>query len=379
MKPARINSFVLLLTLLLLLLSSTFAWATEEDTSKKEEDKPEKKVEVIKTIKHVVVIGLDGVSNKDLTNAPNLNSLASMGTKVDNLIPIKPENFSVNMASLLTGLDPSKHGYLNQGDKLSGDTIIDIYQRSNREVLFLDGSAEGLKDLGSLSKVYKDKLTDPKQAIQELESSFPKARPYLTTLFLTIDKKNSLSGVDQEIGRLFSFFHQQGVYDYTLFVVTGIKESEGFAIYTGPGVKGGLLESNSRLVDVFPTMLRVTDGKAPDKVDGLVLWNVFTSGEGYSEQNLLQKRINELSTSQANLTQQLYLAKEAKRKAMLDKVNAEDQKGQVLTTIANKDKEIKTLKLKIGAMKLFGIMMVIGFGIGYIIEYFVLRKKFLMF
>ena len=252
MKPASINSFVLFVMLLLLLLSSTFAWATEEDTTKKEDKKPEKKVEVIKTIKHVVVIGLDGVSNRDLTTAPNLNGLASMGIKVGNLVPVKPEKFSVNMASLITGLDPSKHGYLKQGDKLSEDTLIGIYQKSNREVLFVDGTAEGLEDLGSLSKLYKDKLTNPKQAIQEVVNSFPKERPYLTTLFLTVNKKNSLKSVDQELGRLFSFFYQQGVYEYTLFVVTGVKESEGFAIYKGPGVKGGLIEANSRLVDVFP-------------------------------------------------------------------------------------------------------------------------------
>ena len=86
-----------------------------------------------------------------------------------------------------------------------------------------------------------------------------------------------------------------------------------------------------------------------------------------------------MSTSQANLTQELSFAKEEKRKALIAKGNVEEQKGKVLTTIDNKDQEIKTLNIKIGAMKLFGIIMVIGFGIGYIIEYFVLRKKFLMF
>lgn len=379
MRPP-FKKIISIILIVIFCFSATSVVYAEPEKQKESSEKEEKKPVAIKPIKHVFLIGVEGMVARDLDSSPNIAGLAAGGTKISSALGVLPARFPVAVASLLTGQEPNNHSYINKGDNFTSENLINIYQKSNRNVLFIDGTQDGLNDLGKTSKVYKSSVKTPKQGVEEIKKDFPKELPYLTTLFLSVGPgENSVRKIDQEIGQLFPFLHQQGVYEYSLFIVAGIDGKEGFFTLKGPGVKGGITIPSGRLIDAFPTIINVTDGHVPKKLDGLVLWDSLQVRGGYSELTLLQKTVNELRASQVGLNKSLNQAVEDRRLALREEKDMELEKQKVLNNLKEKDKEIKTLNLKIGAMKVVGFMMVIGFVIGYVIEFFILRKKFLMF
>jgi membrane-anchored protein YejM (alkaline phosphatase superfamily) len=207
------------------------------------------------------------------------------------------------------------------------------------------------------------------------------------------EQAKGINTVDEQIGRLLAALRANGVYDQCLIAVTGnygdidnqFKQSNRVedlmvpVIITGPGLKSGAVLPPVKITDIAPTIALLTGVQISPESNGLVLWNALRSGTGFIEENLLLKRVKDLSEENIKSFGGIYRLNEEKGLVKTEKENITLEKTIMQKTVEGKNAEIKTLKLKITFLKLVGIITVAVFGLGYAVEYYYLRKKFLMF
>lgn len=364
-----------------------------------------------KAIRHIIYITVNGLTAGRIEKAytPNINGLAAAGVKSE-AIGVLPANIQTFTASLLTGADPAVHGSMKPGQRVMTVTLPEIAVKYGR-------SAVVIAPEGSLPKDFIRK--DPNQngvAFAEVRKNsteevinraidiFSQNRPFFVGVILPgvnqdlakqgreKDISTEINTVDGQIGRLLTTLRSHGVYENSLIVVTGFSAGKGSAgsgintaellapvIMSGPGLNSGAVLPPIKVTDISPTVAMLAGLKMPPASSGLVLWNALRSGTGFHEQNLLLKRIKDLSDENINSHGQIYRLQEEKRLVRVEKESVDREKLKIQQTIKAKNGEISFLKLKINFLKALGGIIVLALGIGYIVEYFYLRKKFLMF
>jgi membrane-anchored protein YejM (alkaline phosphatase superfamily) len=202
-----------------------------------------------------------------------------------------------------------------------------------------------------------------------------------------------MNDLDSQIGRLLTALRTNGVYDQCLIAVTGnYGDSEDLfrqsgnirrlmvpVILEGPGLKSGALLPPGKVTDIVPTVAMLTGMQIPPESSGVVLWNSLKSGTGFIEENLLLKRVKDLSEENIKSIGEIYRLNEEKGLFKTERENLAREKSTMQKNEDSKNAEIKTLKTKIAFLKSLGIITVAVLGLGYVVEYYYLRKKFLMF
>ena len=61
----------------------------------------------------VILVSLDGTRPADLGALPTLSKLAQIGLRAEEMTPVFPSNTFPNHVSLVTGVQPQKHGIVN--------------------------------------------------------------------------------------------------------------------------------------------------------------------------------------------------------------------------------------------------------------------------
>lgn len=134
-----------------------------------------------------------------------------------------------------------------------------------------------------------------------------------------------------------------------------------------------------KITDIAPTTALLAGLPMSPESNGLVLWNALRTGTGFRQENLLLKRVKDLSDENVKLIGNAYRLTQEKGLVKAEKEGLSREKQQVQKTIADKDRQIGWLKLKIGTLKGLELITILVMGAGYVVEYIYLRKKFLMF
>jgi len=403
-KPIR----VLLIILLIFLMPAAGVFAAEKqgDTVKVPPKSQEQRV-----IKHIIYITVGGLSDDGIRSAftPSINGLAAGGVRTE-AIGVLPANPAAFAASLLTGASPEVHGYVEKGRHIKTSPFPEIICRWGRGAVYISGPGAVPENLfGGKSGVkyhgFKENRNDAMvdQAIAILKSERPYFMglelPGIETGLIEGGEKNktakAINGIDEQIGRFFAALRSLNIYEDSLIVVVGNYTSlqvnspkllEGGpgqmispVIMAGPGLKKGAVLPPVRLTDIAPTTALLAGIQVAPESDGMVLWNALQSGSGFLEENLLLKRIKDLSSENINLTRQIHRLTEEKSLVRLEKEKVNREKMQIQEIITAKDNRIKSLEFRYRLLSLVEIMTIIGLGAGYVIEYFYLKKKFLMF
>lgn len=372
---------------------------TSRNTDKDKPAEPEQK-----PIKHVVFVTMDNVTNDSLKKAytPNLNGLAVSGVKTS-AIGVLPANSTAYIASLLTGADPLVHGVTNEKMKLKTLSLPQVIGKYGRTSVFISkadstpaavvGNGENAVQSLQVESANNDAIID--KAIE----FFKEKQPYFIGVRLTggqgakASEAKNISAADGQIGRLLAALRVAGVYEQCLIVVTGsygdieaqFKQSGNIqnlmvpVILKGPGLKSGAVLPPAKIIDIAPTVALLTGVQMSPESSGVVLWNALRSGSGFIEENLLLKRVKDLSDENIRSIGDIYRLNEEKGLVKTEKENIAKEKSIMQETVESKDAEIRILKLKITSLKLLEAITVAVLGLGYAIEYFYLKKKFLMF
>lgn len=345
-------------------------------------------------VDQIILVIIDGLEEKVLQKgqAPNIIKLGESGIKVQDVNPALPDRSRPVVATILTGLEPARHGYIDSGDILRGDSLLDKAAAKGYKNAFFDGSGGSLETVGkNCSYRFNENFQGKDRLVMDLAiDELGKKKIYLSVIFLpqlkTIlgqygsEGKEFIEAVtdsDNQVGRLIHFLHQSGRYENSLLVLTGASGAPPLVI-KGPGVKNGVVIPAAGLVDIAPTVVKLA-GLRDGPCSGLILWDAFRPGSEQSESYLLGQRVNELSRSYNEARREIYRTQEEKISIEKGQSRMSSEKNLILKEIGRRDQQIDRLELKIKVMKYAGIALLIAFAFGYLYEYRYLKKKFLLF
>jgi hypothetical protein len=354
-----------------------------------------------KPLKHIIFIVIDGMKNGRFegANVPNLKGVLSTGIKSNEVITQTPANLNVVLRDLLF---QGHKSLLDDKEDQKVEGFIDYLKKSNKTTAFIDSNEGDIRNLVKSSDILinipqRDDSTIIKRAIEVFDNK----RPYFMGIILSdltrsikdVNGKNkinkTITDVDKEIGKLFYRLTELGLYDNTLFVITGTNgemKSDNtrndniltWSIVKGPGIKSGISSPTFRLSDILPTVKFISNGTNQGGTEGKIIWNIIKKNS-YEELYLLNKRVKDLSNEQIDHYNNLYQMYIMKKKLIVDQQRVTKEKGEIKSIINSKDNYIRRLEVKITAFKVLGVVFLVIFSIGYLIEYFILRKRFLLF
>lgn len=362
---------------------------------------PQKKI-----IRHVILVTFAGVTEKGLAQSytPNLNGIASSGIYAPGMDVLPPDT-AYHLAAILSGADAEISGFSPAARGLKADILPGIFKNYGRDAVYIAAKNSSAKNFFNASRGSVQVRTVAGRDSDVMDAAleqFEKHRPYFMGVVLSGAQKTSGTGdkyhkaiaeADGQLGRLLLKLRSVGVYDESLIIVTGSnnekitgwqealksRQSPVPVVMTGPGLKRGAKLPPVRIIDVAPTAALLTAVAIPESSNGMVIWNGLQAGAGFVEENLLQKRVQDLSQEFMKSAWDVYQLQEEKRIVQTEKERIRKEKQEIQDIINRKDGKIKSLTGRIRVMQFTGLIFLIVCGIGYVLEYKFLRKRFLMF
>ncbi|MBO8137523.1 MAG: alkaline phosphatase family protein [Desulfotomaculum sp.] len=391
MRILKESLLCLIMTVIfLLLITGNICAGTIEETGQNQNKPVDKDQENVAAAFLVIIDGLQAEAlNKYM--APNIKGLGSAGIKTSKVITVYPEDSGSSIASILTGAAPSKHQCLGDGKNLSIPTVLKLMEDKGIKTAIYDGTEKMAAVKKGVSHVCKGPFNGKDSlVVQNAVNELKESSAYFNVLILSqlrdvldkhgaesVEYRKQLTETDNQVGRLLHYLHKNGLYEESIIIVTGTCGSPPL-VMKGPRLKVGTQLPPVSLTDIAPTIAYLT-GLKMNQAEGLVLYNAVKSRSDRSDSYLLTLRVEDLSKAYAEALRGMHRLEKEKLevKQLQEKVTREKQ--VIEQKIKARDEKISELTVKINLMKITGVLMVLLFGVGYIIEYKILRKKFLMF
>ncbi|MEG6523461.1 alkaline phosphatase family protein [Desulfotomaculum sp. 1211_IL3151] len=368
-----------------------FAFSTqtmaEESITKQENEK------YSKVTSKIFMIVADGLQDETLqkTSAPNINGLATTGIRASKVISVFPDTRQAAVASILTGMLPDKHKFIQAGDILEGKSIQAFMEEKQINTCFYgaEGDIKHLLAEGGHNCIgpfdSKDELV-----IDNLLNEWTEEQSYMNIILLpelresykkygvnSNEYKMAVTKTDAQIGRLLKKLHDENIYDSSMIVLCGTLGAPPLIMKGLPFKSGGTIPPIS-ICDVTPTIAYL-NGVKLDKNDGLVLWNAFNETTGQSGEYMLQERIKDLSQANTHLQEEMTRLQEEKLRVKSEQEIVAREKEDIQEQIAERDQKIESLKNRIDMYHIFALIIIGAVGVGYLVLYKLLKKRFLMF
>lgn len=184
---------------------------------------------------------------------------------------------------------------------------------------------------------------------------------------------NKWSAVDNQVGRVINNLINSGKLSKSTIILTGGGDSPPLIMY-GNSIKAPANYFYCHQLDVSPTICKINDITPPAKLPGSVLYESLVSSN-----NNLQNRINDLQKECLLKNQEIELFKQEQKFVQTQKASIDEERKKNNEHISEKNQQIKRLITKIMLYKIGGIIVLFLILLGYIIQYKILRKKFIMF
>ncbi|GAB6180556.1 hypothetical protein JCM14036_18750 [Desulfotomaculum defluvii] len=377
---------IIAMAMLACFIFSTNTMAEEKATEQKAENEP-------KVTSKIFMVIVDGLQDETLqkTSAPNINGLATTGVRASKVISVFPESRQATVASILTGMLPDNHKFMQVGDVLDGKSIQSFMEQKKINTCFYGAEGELkhlLADGGHNCKGpfnNKDELV-----INNLLSEWTEEQSYMNIILLpelraAFDKfgvnsneyRMAVTKTDAQVGRLLKKLHDEELYDSSMIVLTGTLGAPPL-IMKGLPFKSGETIPPVSICDITPT-IGYLNGVKLEKNDGLVLWNAFNKDVGQSSEYLQNERIKDLSSANTHLQEEMIRLQEEKLLVKSEQEIIAKEKEDIQRQIDERDQKIESLKNRINLYHIISLVIIGVVGVGYLVLYKFLKKRFLMF
>ncbi|MHB8172515.1 MAG: alkaline phosphatase family protein [Thermincolia bacterium] len=322
--------------------------------------------------KHIFVFIVPGLTESVLINQylPNIKGLIGEGTKAQGVIGDSVPVRGKELSSILLG-----NSEIQAKEAKNSKILAQLIGKSQEDVYIIDG--EEIKDRWQISFAME---------------KYKKDKPFFNAIIFPeqINRQKSYQDIDRQIGKVISLLREYGVLDYSMVAVTGINnqikgdeksKSQGLMglVMRGPNIKSGQEIPLTHQVDIMPTLFYASQYKELPNTEGFVIWNALKAKSISAENDFLNRRIKDLSERQykqfSNISK-MFREREHYRQETVefnrDKENIKALNQQKDKLINQQKTEIKLYQWGFLALFLLAIM-------GYIVEYYHLRKRFLMF
>jgi hypothetical protein len=126
------------------------------------------------------------------------------------------------------------------------------------------------------------------------------------------------------------------------------------------------------------TIYYLTDGKEIAD-NGHILWNILKTDNVYAAQSLLKLRIQDVSTERDELVRQQWNWELAKLKFEQQSIELQKDRQGIKSQLYNRDQTIRVLRWRIIIYHGLAVLVTLLFIAALTAQYFILRKKFLLF
>lgn len=276
----------------------------------------------VRGVKHVVMIGLDGLAGNTVEAAemPTLKQMMAEGAWTLQARSILPSSSACNWASMYMGVGPEMHGYNTWGSRKPDfpsielcengimPTIFTVLRRHNPEFnlsAHYEWVVHGdLIDNKSVDCYQHVPMVEPRgDALVAAYTDYLKANKpeYSICIFDSPDVEghahgwgseiymNRLKSLDAQLAQIIDATKQAGMYDNTIFMVvsdhggigqghgrTSMDEMEGVLVFCGKGIKRGhKIQSSVVRYDTAPTIARIFGAEVPAVWRGRAIEEIF--------------------------------------------------------------------------------------------------------
>ncbi|MCL6561070.1 MAG: alkaline phosphatase family protein [Firmicutes bacterium] len=337
-----------------------------------------------------ILIVVDGLAAEAVTEAtaPSINGLGVAGIRINDVAGVEPSTPVSVMASLLTGVTPARHGCTSPGDELRVPTLFTLLSRRETKTGFFaagEQQAYGLARGASKIATAEDDETLTDKAI----AYFREENPYFIVIMLRGPQAarakgvghdgylQAVTGADTQIGRLFRCLHSSQSFGNTFICVSGTTGSPPL-VFKAPELASGAVLPPAGIVDVAPTFANLMGVELPSP-EGTVLWDGFAPGAEQSYTYLLELRVRDLSRA-------LFNVRSGANKLIAEQAGIQREKrlvsrrqAEMDTILAARDKRILRLTRKVALLKTAILVLLCLSAAGFIYEYRLLKRRFLLF
>ncbi len=350
-----------------------------------------------KPINHVFLISVGGLNQEGYAGnpLPNLGYLSMEGTLYEKTLAVRSDTMEAAEATLLTGALASEHKHLTVNDSVEVESILDVFKKNGLSMLVVDGSGGKLNSFAYGDKEYKKlDAKAPSQAVfDEAFRSFSQTKPFFAYIYLD-DCTDALLRLDQDeyykvirnfdaqLGSFVRRLKESGVYANSLIIVTSARSTSPsnmvpLVIY-GPGCRANAAASGAMVIDVASTICRLIGIEAPSASRGIPLYNAFSVSED-TKPALTSSWIKDLQKDrQANWNMNYNLRDELDR-TIRQMASIKEEKQSIFDFAGEREQLLIGLKGKITLERLIWSGIVLLMLAGYVGEYVLLKRKFLLF
>ncbi len=186
------------------------------------------------------------------------------------------------------------------------------------------------------------------------------------------------SVADNQLGRLVNYLIRSGKLQHSTIFLTGGSQDPPLIMYGNNIVAPGTY-FYCHQQDIVPTICSLLGIDTPTGLVGNVMYECLPASTLNDYIVNLKKRIVGLQQECLSLYRELAIAEREKQLVDKQKHLVEKERKIFRGTLAQQEKELEQLKKRIKLQKALTVTIVLLMGFGYVVEYKILRKKFLLF
>ncbi len=340
--------------------------------------------------RQIVMIVIDGLQAESVSagRTPNINGLGMAGIRADRVSTMPPDNTAARLYTLLSGTDPSDHKFDGENPAPGYKSILSRMEEKGIKTALVDGTGYMEKSGSEVSFKKSGPFQGDGEILNGAIEVIRSKKPFLTVAVLTgpgahqrgADEtryNSSVTSADNEVGKFLRMLQTDGVYDSTMLVVAGTTGRPPL-IAKGSDFLAGSRLPPVCLKDLAPT-IGYLYGINMAEAKGLVLWNALRPAEGRTEIYVLAQRVRELSAAYADAVDAAARLENEKILVQEEKFRLARDKQKVEKEIEIREGQIEELNTAISVMKLAGLLGLAIFAAAMVVQYKILKKRYLFF
>ncbi|MFZ5648110.1 MAG: alkaline phosphatase family protein [Bacillota bacterium] len=351
----------------------------------------EVKPEVQPKTRQIVLIVVDGLQAVAVNTArtPNMNGIGMAGVKAERVSVMPPDSTESRLYTLLCGSDPEECEKPGEGSiSRRCPTLLSQLEKKGIKTAVIDGTGQMESAAADVANRLLGPFRNDGEVIDKAVDLMKKKKPFLTVVVLSgpgrgpldHDSNEYVSAVtaaDNQVGRFLKQLHIEGSFEETLLVITGTTGRPPLII-KGRDFLAGVKIPPVCMKDLAPT-LGYLFGANMSESKGQVLWNALKPGADRNESFMLQQRVMDLSLAYAEAIESAARLESEKIAVQQEKTRLAGEKQTVENEMAQRDGEIRKLNNIISIMKIAGLVGIFVFVAAMLLEYRILKKKYLFF
>ena len=233
----------------------------------------------VKGVKHVVMIGLDGLAGNTVEAAdmPTVKSMMAGGAWTLQARSILPSSSACNWASAYMGVGPEMHGYNTWGSRTPDFPSIAVGKNGIFPTIF------------TVLREHNPEINTSAFYEWDVQGDLIDNKAVTYHQHVPMGDSRSADITNAYIAQIVEATKEAGMYDETIFIIisdhgginkghgsTSMSEMEAVLVFCGPGVKKGYkIDVPVVRYDTAPTIARIFGAATPDVWRGRAIEEIF--------------------------------------------------------------------------------------------------------